>query len=142
MLYKKNISKSKIVLLKGENGRNLVEMSLKNKNFNISVIECYKKVFKIINNHLEIKKWRSYKINTLIITSGEVLNKLNETIDILNKNEWLFKCKLIVVGNRLHKIAKDIGWKDIITSNYANNEHLLSVIKRCNFYSAKEDLNL
>ncbi|WAI18077.1 MAG: uroporphyrinogen-III synthase [Buchnera aphidicola (Aphis craccivora)] len=126
------MSKSKIILLKGENGRKLVEKNLRKNNFNISIIECYKKIFKNINNHSEIKKWRSYGINTLIVTSGEILNRLNETIDILNKNEWLFKCKIFVVGKRLSQIAKKIGWKDIIISNYADNKNLLKIVKKYN----------
>ncbi|UPT14890.1 uroporphyrinogen-III synthase [Buchnera aphidicola] len=131
LLYKKNIKKAKIILLKGENGRTLVEKNLSKNNFNISVIECYKKSFKIISS-LSIKQWRAYKINTLIITSGDVLKKLNEVIDVLNKNEWLFRCKIFVVGYRLAEIAKKIGWKDIIVCNYANNENLLKIIKKHN----------
>ncbi|QFQ32738.1 uroporphyrinogen-III synthase [Buchnera aphidicola (Aphis fabae)] len=132
LLNQNDISKSKIILLKGEKGRKLVEKNLRKNNFNISVIECYKKVFKKINNYLEIKKWRAYQINTLIVTSGEILNRLNDTIDILNKNEWLFKCRIFVVGNRLSQMAKKIGWKDIIISNYANNQNLLKIIKKYN----------
>lgn len=119
-------------MLKGENGRKLVETSLIKNNYNISIIECYKKVFKIINNHVEIKKWRSYKINTLVVTSGELLKRLNEIVDISNKQEWLFKCKIFVVGNRLSRIAQKIGWRDIIISNYANNKNLLNIIKKYN----------
>ncbi|WP_261979525.1 uroporphyrinogen-III synthase [Buchnera aphidicola] len=131
-MYKKDLNKSKIILLKGENGRKLVETSLIKNNYNISIIECYKKVFKIINNHVEIKKWRSYKINTLVVTSGELLKRLNEIVDISNKQEWLFKCKIFVVGNRLSRIAQKIGWRDIIISNYANNKNLLNIIKKYN----------
>ncbi|WP_410051815.1 uroporphyrinogen-III synthase [Buchnera aphidicola] len=129
MLYKQNISKAKIILLKGENGRKLVEKSLQKNNFNISVIECYKKIFKKINN-LEIKKWRFYQINTLIVTSGDILNRLNEQIDVLNKNEWLFKCKIFVASNRLGDMAERIGWKDVIVCYCADNENLLKIIKK------------
>ncbi|ALD15512.1 hypothetical protein IX46_03060 [Buchnera aphidicola (Aphis glycines)] len=131
LLYEKNISKAKIILLKGENGRKLVEKKLLKNHFNISIIECYKKSFKTIDSLL-IEKWRSYKINTLIITSGDILNKLNDTIDCFNKNEWLFRCKIFVVGSRLGNIARKIGWKDIVISNYANNENLLKIIQKHN----------
>ncbi|WP_367682813.1 uroporphyrinogen-III synthase [Buchnera aphidicola] len=132
MLYKNNISRSKIILLKGENGRQLIEKKLLKDSFNISIIECYKKKFKKISNHFEINKWRSLKIDTLVVTSGSILKKLNEKVNVSNKHEWLFKCKLFVVGKRLKKIAQKIGWKDIIISNYANNRNLLKIIKKYN----------
>ncbi|WP_348769601.1 uroporphyrinogen-III synthase [Buchnera aphidicola] len=132
LLYKKNLRSSKIILMKGENGRQLVEKELTQKNFDVSIIECYKKVFKTIKNHIEVKKWRSYQINTLIVTSGEILNRLNEKINFLNKHEWLFKCKIFVAGSRLSEIAKKIGWKDIVISNYADNNNLLNIIKKHN----------
>ncbi|QCI24085.1 uroporphyrinogen-III synthase [Buchnera aphidicola (Macrosiphoniella sanborni)] len=147
MLYKNilnsSIKKNKIVLLQGENGRNFIAKELKYIGCNVNLIECYKRVLKILDIYEEVKKWRLYGINTLIITNGETLNQLKKIVSDTNQIQWLLKCKIFVIGKRLSTLAKKLGWHKIIISNYANNHFLLQVIKknRINF-SAKEDLNL
>ncbi|WAI18281.1 MAG: uroporphyrinogen-III synthase [Buchnera aphidicola (Acyrthosiphon caraganae)] len=133
ILYKDKIKNDKIILLQGENGRTLIEKNLKKEGFKICLIQCYKRVFKILDGNMEIKKWRSYKIDTLIVTSGESLYALKNIFSNTNQTKWLFRCKIFVVGRRLSQIAKNLGWKDIIVSNYANNEFFLEIIKKFYF---------
>lgn len=130
LLNKVDLLEKKIVLLQGKNGRNLIKKNLQKKSCDISIVECYKRIFKIIDLYKEVKKWRNWQINTILVTSSEVLNKLNNEISILDKKEWLFKCKIFVIGERLAKIAKNIGWdsSNIIVSDYANNKKLFKLI--------------
>jgi uroporphyrinogen-III synthase len=118
--------------LQGKNGRKLIKKYLIKNGFNISVVECYKRIFKAIDILEEVKKWRYWKINTLVVTSSEILNQLNKKISVFDKNEWLFECKIFVIGNRLAKIAKKIGWNDIVVSDNANNNSLLTLITKIN----------
>ncbi|WP_261979414.1 uroporphyrinogen-III synthase [Buchnera aphidicola] len=135
MLNKHKLQNNKIVLLQGENGRKLIEKNLKNKGLKISVIECYKRVLKNVNGNIETKKWRSYEINTLIVTSSEILYQLKNIISKKNQIDWLLKCKIFVVGKRLFQIAKELGWKDIIVLNNANNASFFKTIKKMYFKS-------
>ncbi|WP_253254808.1 uroporphyrinogen-III synthase [Buchnera aphidicola] len=130
ILYKKLLKTDIITLLQGENGRKLVEKNLIKNNFNVATIECYKRILKKLDINKEVKKWYSYKINTLVVTSSEVLYHMQNTIFIFNKTHWLLKCKIFVVSIRLFKIAKQLGWKNIIVSNFANNDCLIKIIKR------------
>ncbi|WP_261979235.1 uroporphyrinogen-III synthase [Buchnera aphidicola] len=124
---------NKIVLLQGENGRKLIAKKLKKEGFKICLIECYKRVFKVLDSNIEVKKWRFYKIDTLLVTSSEALYQIKNIISNANQSQWLLECKIFVVGKRLLQIAKKLGWKDIIVSNYANNESFLKIIKSINF---------
>ncbi|WP_261789584.1 uroporphyrinogen-III synthase [Buchnera aphidicola] len=132
ILCQSNLLKKKIILLQGENGRKLIKKYLIKKGCDVSVVECYKRIFKIIDIVSETKKWRYYKINTLVVTNSETLYQLNKIISVPDKIQWLFKCKIIVVGNRLEKIAKEIGWHDVVVSDYANNNSLLELISKIN----------
>lgn len=87
---------------------------------------------KILDGRKEGKKWRLYKIDTLVVTSSEILHQLKNITSDSDQIEWLLKCKIFVVGKRLSKIAKNLGWNDIIVSNYANNESFLKIIKKIN----------
>jgi len=133
ILHKDQIQNNKIILLQGENGRTLIKNKLKKEGFNICLIECYKRVLKVLDANIEVKKWRSSKINTLVVTSGETLYQLKIVLSNVNQIEWLLKCKLFVVGERLSKIARNLGWKDIIVSNYANNKCFFETIKKIYF---------
>ncbi|AWI49937.1 uroporphyrinogen-III synthase [Buchnera aphidicola] len=121
-----------MVLLQGENRGKLIKEYLIKKGFDICVVECYKRIFKIIDIFSEVKNWRNSKINTLVVTSGEILYRLDKIISIIDKTEWLFKCKIFFVGNRLADIAKKIGWSDIIIFDYADNNNLFKLINRVN----------
>lgn len=131
-MCKDKIKNSRIILLQGENGRNLIENKLKKEGFKICLIECYKRVFKVFDPNIEVKKWCSYKIDTLVVTSGESLYQLKNIISDTYHITWLFQCKIFVVGQRLSKIAKKLGWKDVIISNYANNKYFFKIIKEEN----------
>ncbi|QCI25205.1 uroporphyrinogen-III synthase [Buchnera aphidicola (Rhopalosiphum padi)] len=121
-----------MILLQGRNGRKLIKKYLVKKGFNISVVECYKRIFKVIDIFEEVKKWRYWKINTLVVTSSEILKRLDKKVSVFDKNEWLFGCKIFVIGNRLAKIAKEMGWNDIVVSDNANNNDLLKLISKTN----------
>jgi len=86
-----------------------------------------------LDSNIEVKKWRFYKIDTLLVTSSEALYQIKNIISNANQSQWLLECKIFVVGKRLLQIAKKLGWKDIIVSNYANNESFLKIIKSINF---------
>ncbi|WAI19253.1 MAG: uroporphyrinogen-III synthase [Buchnera aphidicola (Brevicoryne brassicae)] len=133
LLHKYLLKKHKIVLLQGENGRKLVEKNLKKKGFNVSTIECYKRILKNLNIEKEEKLWCLYKINTLVVTSSEILYHIKNIICSINENNWLLTCKIFVISRRLFKIAKILGWKDIVISNCASNECLIKVIKKEKF---------
>ncbi|WP_261979683.1 uroporphyrinogen-III synthase [Buchnera aphidicola] len=128
-MYKNVLKDDQIILLKGENGRNFIEDHLKKEGFNICILECYKRVLKSFDSRIEAKKWRLNKINTLIATSGEILYQLKNIISDQDQIEWLLQCQVFVISNRLSKIAKHLGWKNIIVAKHAHNESLLRIIK-------------
>ncbi|WP_367678011.1 uroporphyrinogen-III synthase [Buchnera aphidicola] len=129
ILYRDILKNDQIVLLKGENGREFIENNLKKEGFKICVIECYKRVLKNLDGMTEGKKWRLYKIDTLVATSGEILYQLKNIISDIDQKKWLFQCQVFVVSKRLSNIAKDLGWKNIIISKRADNKSLLKTIK-------------
>lgn len=108
----------------------MIEKNLIKNGFEICVIESYKKVLKILDEEKEIKKWRLYNINTLVATSSEILYQLKKVTSKVNQLDWLLGCRIFVVGKRLFKIAKLLGWKDIIVSDCANNRCLLKTIEK------------
>ncbi|ANZ22765.1 uroporphyrinogen-III synthase [Buchnera aphidicola (Diuraphis noxia)] len=132
LLYRNLLKNDKIVLLQGENGRKLIQRQLKKK-FNISLVECYKRVVKNIDMQIEEKKWRSYKINTLVITSSEILYHVKNVVSSLDRTDWLLKCKIFVISIRLLKIAKYLGWNDVIVASCASNNCLIKRIEEIKY---------
>ena len=92
-------------------------------------VECYRRV--LISEQLseKISLAKRSGIDTIVITSGEILATLVE----LTANEdqsWLFECQVVVVGERIATLAKQYGWErdKIIVSQKADNQTLLDVL--------------
>ncbi|AKC60726.1 uroporphyrinogen-III synthase [Blochmannia endosymbiont of Camponotus (Colobopsis) obliquus] len=123
-----HINGKRILILNSKNGRNILEKTLKKKGGQVDVCECYYR--NPINYNGEEQAHRIIKlgINTLVITSGEMLQQLYYLLPKKYHTSWLLKCKLIVVSKRLALQGYQLGWQDILITKQANNTSLLKTI--------------
>ncbi|MEN1374970.1 uroporphyrinogen-III synthase, partial [Pseudomonas aeruginosa] len=42
---------------------------------------------------------------------------------------WLLRCRLLVVSERLAKLARELGWQDIKVADNADNDALLRALQ-------------
>lgn len=129
-MQEKNIKGKNILILRAENGRELISHTLAQRGGNIEILETYRRVRK---NDINIKMFffKALRIDTLIITSCDILNTLFENTSQQDKS-WLKQCLLIVVSDRIETLAVKLGWKKsniIISPNLDNNSLLDTVIK-------------
>ncbi|MBT0725592.1 uroporphyrinogen-III synthase [Rosenbergiella sp. S61] len=124
-----NIAGKNCLILRGNNGRELLGQTLQSRGAHVTYFECYQRV--AINYHgaEQAFRWRQKGISTIIVTSGEMVNLLYELIPALDRNEWLLHCRLVVVSERLATIATDFGWRDIIVADGADNDALLRALR-------------
>lgn len=123
-----NIHGKRALILQGKNGRKKLGNVLKKRGVKVEYCECYYR--KQINYNGEEQGNRMIKlgINTLVVTSGEMLKQLYYLLPKNHRKSWLICCKLIVVSNRLAYIAKRLGWKDIVMAKTANNKDLIKLL--------------
>ncbi|BAC24387.1 hemD [Wigglesworthia glossinidia endosymbiont of Glossina brevipalpis] len=124
-LISKEDVKKKILILKGNNGRKFLENKLKLYGAYIINVECYKRNFIKYNKYDYLKKIINLKINTLVVTSSEILHQLHNNIPLNYINFFLINFKLVVVSKRISDIADNLGWKNIIVSKSSKNKDII-----------------
>lgn len=121
-----------IVILRADIGRELLVEQTVLRGAELHIIECYRRVLtENLSEQLSLVKRAS--IDTIIVTSGEILSILVEQVSE-NEQHWLKSCRLIVVGQRIAQKAIQLGWEKerILVSERADNQCLLEFCCRAN----------
>ncbi|MXP51413.1 uroporphyrinogen-III synthase [Pantoea sp. SoEX] len=122
------IKNKNAIICGGNSSRGLLNKTLLDFNIKVFYIECYKSIKKIYDGNIEGKRLRTLGINTLVITSGDMLKQIFYLFSENDRKEWLLKCKLIVVSERLFNMAYQLGWKNISITEKANNESIIKIL--------------
>ena len=63
------------------------------------------------------------------VTFCEMLLQLWSLIPQWYREHWLLHCRLLVVSERLAKLARELGWQDIKVADNADNDALLRALQ-------------
>ena len=122
-----DVSNKQVLILRGNGGRNLVAAELRQQGASVSFCECYKRCPIEYSSQYLRDFWRNKAIETIVITSAEMLRLLHQLI-IKQQYEALFDCELVTVSERIASLARDLGWKRIKIADNADNQSLLSAL--------------
>lgn len=121
------VQNKRILLLRGNGGRDLLATVLRQRGAIVDECECYQRLFIDYSSETFSAQWENAQIDTLVVTSGEMLQQLFELV-AKPKKAWLLHCHLIVVSERLATIAEALGWKNITVADSANNDALFRAL--------------
>ncbi|MDR0217743.1 MAG: uroporphyrinogen-III synthase [Enterobacteriaceae bacterium] len=134
----------KILLLRGNGGREMIAASLTARGGKIAYCECYSRQPVKYHSSEFTRHWQQCGIKTLVVTSGEMLQLLYNLVTGSDRPEnrateddnngidnktWLLGCRLIVVSERLANIARKLGWEDIKVAKSADNDALMQALE-------------
>ena len=74
-------------------------------------------------------RWQAAGVDTLVVTSGEMLQQLYTLVPDDWRSDWLLRCQLIVVSDRLATLARLLGWSTIRVAANADNGALLRALQ-------------
>ncbi len=123
------IKNKKILIIKGEDGRELLSETLINRGAITEELTTYKRVMPIIDATKLLVSWQTSSIALIICTSESSLQNL---INLLGTaaQPWLFQQLLLVSSPRLAQIASSLGFiKPPLLAKNASDEALLSTLK-------------
>lgn len=125
-----------LIILRAENGRELVAQTMVERGAIVQNIECYRREPLVDNVPEKISLAKRVGVDTILATSGEILSLLCEQTAVADQ-EWLRQCRLIVVGKRIAHLAQELGWakETIFIVPKADNQTLLEAILNTNFHS-------
>ena len=124
-----NIAGKKALVLRGNGGRELLAETLTARGADVTLCECYQRCPIHYDGAEEAMRWQSRDVKTIVVTSGEMLQQLLTLIPLWYRENWLFKCRLLVVSERLAKLAQEMGWQDIQVADSADNDALLRALQ-------------
>lgn len=117
------------LILRGNGGRRLLGDTLRERGAAVSYYECYQRSPVYYDGNEQSVHWQRAGVDTLVVTSGEMLQQLYTLVPDYYRSLWLLRCCLVVVSERLATLAQDLGWSTIRVADSADNDALIRVLK-------------
>ncbi|MCY7296257.1 uroporphyrinogen-III synthase [Alteromonas sp. a30] len=115
----------RVVILKGEGGRQTIKTTL--QQVGCLVVECDLYRRQAITPEKTTSHWQQQSVDCIIATSGELMQNAFNSLP----NDWLCDKHWIVVSDRMKAKAKDFGInKPIFVSRAANDAALLEAVRQ------------
>ncbi|KEY60433.1 uroporphyrinogen-III synthase [Serratia sp. DD3] len=114
-----------VLIMRGNGGRELLGDTLAERGAGVSYYECYQRCPIHYDGNEQSAHWQRAGVDTLIVTSGEMLQRLYTLVPDFYRSSWLLQCHLIVVSERLATLAQALGWRSIRVADNADNDALI-----------------
>ncbi|CNE82781.1 uroporphyrinogen-III synthase [Yersinia rohdei] len=124
-----NLSGKKALLLRGNGGRELLGESLAERGATVTFCECYQRSPIFYDGSEQSAHWQRSGVDTLVVTSGEMLQQIYTLVPDYYRSSWLLRCRLVVVSERLAALAAQMGWNDIRVAESADNDALIRALQ-------------
>ncbi|WP_298622385.1 uroporphyrinogen-III synthase [uncultured Legionella sp.] len=105
-----------VLLFKGEEGRQLIEEGLRQREANLFILSVYKRVMPKIRHQFMTTLWRDDLVDIILLTSEQSIRNLFTMFGEEARN-WLIKKPVVVISERLVNTAKSFGMTEIIISH-------------------------
>jgi uroporphyrinogen-III synthase len=117
------------LIMRGNGGRELLGDTLRERGAAISYYECYQRSPVHYQGNEQSAHWQRAGVDTLVVTSGEMLQQLYDLVPDYYRASWLLGCRLIVVSERLAALAQTLGWSQIRVADNADNDALMRALQ-------------
>lgn len=119
------LANKRALILCGDSGRQLLKKTLTARGAEVLCCQCYQRHYlQPDQTELTIVS-RHRHIDTIVVTSAEILKHLFTLFSPADRQAWLLRCRLVVVSQRLAVLATTLGWQNIVTTQGADNDTLL-----------------
>lgn len=112
-----NVDQEHILLIKGQDGRELIAEELAIRGAILTPVIVYKRCLPIKNTELVNSIWRNNSVDIILFTSYQSMQNIF-TLFGESARQWLLSKPCVVISERLAEKAKYIGIKEIIIANY------------------------
>ena len=127
LLARDNINGKRILIVRGDGGRECLASGLRSRGAIVNYWECYQRVWLDLPDDIA-QIWQQNKVNCIIITSNNILKYV---VNLLKRadNYWENNGILVVASERIAQAAKAHGFHHIINAQGANDEAIVSAIR-------------
>lgn len=122
-----NVLQKNIVIIRGENGRETLAETLKNRGANVHYQNVYRREIPQIDCREVSQLITEKRLDLMTITSGEAIENLVQMLPE-SQHDLLKKIPLIVVSERIQTIAKNLGFETIALAQTPSDDAILNTI--------------
>ena len=122
------VAGKRIIIFRGESGRELLADSLRERGAVVEYVECYRRVQPDIDPAPLVESLNRDKVDIITVTSNEGLQNLVNMVSDSARSK-LMALPLIVVSERSQILASELGFQGpVIVSKQPSDEALLNAI--------------
>ncbi|MCC4263356.1 uroporphyrinogen-III synthase [Oceanimonas baumannii] len=115
------------VILRGDGGRHMMAPTLIQRGAQVNYCEVYRRCYREDHHGELVKQWQHQGVDSIIITSGGLLQHLFQ-LAANSAKDWLLSRLLIVPSIRVAEQAETLGFTHIINAKGASNTALISAL--------------
>ena len=120
-------SPNRIVLIKGEGGRDLISSVLSEQGLRVTEVNCYRRIWPSVSRSTVSDALDSAEPRYIHIGSGETLSRLEELCAVCGVNAHE-RHTVILPSDRVENQARELGWQSRIVAAGASDDALLEVL--------------
>lgn len=117
----------RVVILRGDGGRDMMAPALTRRGAQVTYCEVYRRCYRDDAGGQQVKQWQRLGVDSIIITSGGLLQHLFQ-LAAGSAKDWLLDRLVIVPSIRVAEQAKALGFTHIINAKGASDSALLSAL--------------
>ena len=120
-----SVASARIVIIRGEGGRQSVIDTLQKRGARVSSIVTYRRVLPTLNVSPFIAQLKKSEIHALVCTSYDGVQQLKK---LMGEEGWpyLSSLPLVVVSERIKILAHALGFQTIWVANHAGHEAIIN----------------
>ncbi len=124
-----HVDGQRIVIFRGDGGREVLGETLQNRGAYIEYAECYRRGKPLVDTAPLLRRWARGGIDIVTVTSTEALRNLYDLVGKLGQ-QWLVKSPIVVVSERMAETCHELGFKTrAMVATQASNEAIVETIK-------------
>jgi uroporphyrinogen-III synthase len=125
-----NITGRRVLIFRGEGGRELLAERLRERGAEVEYAEVYRRVKPAVDRDTLTAYWgdRGEEIQIVLITSAEGLNNLLQMMGEAHRDKELLATPLLVMSERIAALAQGLGFKPVVV-NDTSDRGLVEALK-------------
>jgi len=116
------------LIVRGQGGRELLRETLEERGARVEYLEVYRRMLPKVDTNPVYNLLDKKELDVVTITSVEALNNLLKILG--SKKLQLFSIPLVVISERIGKMAAELGFKQIIISQQPTDTALVEAIQK------------
>ena len=120
-----SVKDEKVLIIKGEGGREVLEEQLSNLGAHVEKLEVYQRSCPTYERNAVVKKLESHSINVILCGSGETLTNLGYYLPMSYRADY----RLLVPSERVARQAHSLGFQQVTNTCGASNKMMLLALE-------------